>query len=70
MMEEELRQLLKKHGWNLFTRMRHFKRTGNDKEYFYAQKWKKGEVYITSQTKLPTITAEEVLQKIGASEDR
>jgi hypothetical protein len=59
MMEEELRQLLREHGWNLLKRKR------GQREYLYAQKWKKGEVYITSQDKLPTVTAEEVVKKIS-----
>jgi hypothetical protein len=60
MMEEELRQMLKEHGWNLLKRMR------RQREYLYAQKWKKGEVYITSQTQLPKITRQDVLKKIEA----
>ena len=54
-----MRLLLKEYGWNLFKRIR------GQREYLYAQKWKRWEVYITSQTKLPTITKEEVLQKIA-----
>lgn len=58
MMEEELRQLLKEQGWNLFKRKR------RQRDFFYAQKWKKGEVYITSLSKLPELTPETVLAKI------
>lgn len=61
MMEDELRQLLKEHGWNLFKRKR------RERVFFYAQKWKQGEIYITSETKLPKLTRQEVLEKIPAS---
>ena len=61
-MEDELRQLLKEHGWSLYKAKR------KKREYLYALKWKRGQVYITSQTNLPSITAEEVLEKIKAYE--
>ena len=61
MMEQELRQLLKEHGWNLYKRKR------SNKEYLYALKWKQGEIYITSVSKLPELTQEEVLRKISVS---
>lgn len=59
MMEEELRQFLKELGWNLLLRYR------QERRYFYAQKWRKGEVYITSETNLPTLQKEDVLKKIA-----
>jgi alpha-ketoglutarate-dependent taurine dioxygenase len=59
MMEEELRQLLKEHGWNLFTRKR------KDKEYYYAQKWRRGEVYISPTSKIEKITEDQVLEKLA-----
>jgi hypothetical protein len=58
MMEEELRQLLKDQGWNLF------RRTRRGKEYFYAQKWMRGEKYIAPVTRLDQITQDQVLAKI------
>lgn len=61
MMEEDLRQLLKEHGWNLLKRQRFHR------QYLYAQKWKMGEVYITSENNLPALTREEVLKKISAA---
>jgi len=61
MMEEELRELLKEHGWSLYKRKR------RDREFFYALRWKMGEIYITSRTKLPELTKEKVLEKIGAA---
>ena len=60
MMEEDLRQLLREHGWNLLTRKR------RERKYFYAQKWRQGEIYITPESKLPAVTREEVLKKISA----
>lgn len=57
--EEELRRLLKTHGWNLIQRQR------GRKSYLYAQKWVKGEVYLTSVANLPLLTQETVLMKIG-----
>ena len=59
MMEEELRRMLKEYGWNLFIRKRY------KKEYYYANKWKAGEVYITPVTDLSRLTREEVLRKIS-----
>ena len=59
-MEEELRQLLRNYGWNLFERKR------GEKEYLYAQKWREGEVYISPRSKLPETEAE-VLKKIRVS---
>lgn len=61
MMEEDLRQLLREYGWNLLKRKRYHR------EYLYAQKWKMGEIYITSQSNLPTLTKEEVLKKISVA---
>lgn len=61
MMEEELSQLLKEHGWSLY------KRTRGKQIYLYALKWKKGQIYISSQNNLPKITRETVLQKIEAA---
>lgn len=61
MMEQELRQLLKAHGWNLYKRKR------RERVFYYAQKWKKGEIYIASLTKLPALTEEDVLKKLSAS---
>jgi hypothetical protein len=61
MMEQELRQLLRAQGWNLLKRKR------RERQFYYAQKWKQGEIYITSLTKLPTLTEEEVLKKISTS---
>lgn len=61
MMEEELRELLRAHGWNLYKRKR------REREFFYATRWKMGEIYITSQTKLPELTKEQVLEKIEAA---
>jgi len=59
MMEEELRQLLKRHGWNLFIRER------KKHTYFYAQKWRRGEVYIGPASKLEEVTEEQVLAKLA-----
>jgi hypothetical protein len=59
MMEEELRQLLKEHGWNLFKRKR------REKEYLYAQKWMQGERYLAPTTKLEQLTKEQVLEKLA-----
>jgi len=56
--EEELRLLLKTHGWNLMQRNR------GRKSYLYAQKWAKGEFYVTSVANLPQLTQETVLDKI------
>ena len=61
MKEEELRQLLKTHGWNLFTR------TKRSREYFYAQKWRMGEVYISPKLNVESVRQEEVLKKIGVA---
>ena len=58
MMEEELHQLLKSHGWNLLLRKR------GKREYFYAQKWREGEIYITSKRRLAEATPEQVLSKL------
>jgi hypothetical protein len=62
MMEEELSQLLKSHGWNLLLRKR------GKRDYFYAQKWRKGEIYIASLTRLPAVTPEQVLSKLRKAE--
>ena len=59
MTEEELLQLLKAHGWNLIRRRR------RQREYLYAQKWVKGEKYLTSQANLPATTPEQILSKLG-----
>jgi len=61
MKEEELRQLLRAHGWNLFTR------TKRSREYLYAQKWRMGEVYISPRQGLTHVRQEDVLRKIGAA---
>lgn len=61
MMEDELRQLLKEHGWNLLKRKR------RERVFLYAQKWKKGEIYIASSARLPQLTEEDVLRKIEAA---
>ena len=58
MMEEDLRQLLKSHGWNLILRKRH------RREYLYAQKWATGEFYVSARTNLPDVQPEDVLKKI------
>lgn len=59
MQEEELRQLLKAHGWNMIRRNR------RERQYLYAQKWVQGERYITSVANLPAVTPEAVLRKLG-----
>lgn len=59
MMEEELRQLLRKQGWNLFARTRY------EKRYLYAQKWRMPQVYIGPASKLDQITDEQVLEKLA-----
>lgn len=61
MMEEELRQLLKEHGWTMYKRKR------GKYQYFYALKWKKDQVYITSERALPELTPDKVLEKITAA---
>lgn len=61
LMEDELRQLLKEHGWSLHIR------TNKSGKYFYALKWMKKQVYIASQSKLSRVTKEEVLRKINAA---
>lgn len=63
MMEEELRQLLKDHGWSLY------KRTQRERDFFYALKWKQGQIYLTSGTKLSELTREKVLEKIGVTSE-
>jgi len=58
-MEDQLRQLLKEHGWNLFIRER------KQKLYYYAQKWRRGEVYIAPVSKLEEVTEDRVLEKLA-----
>ena len=58
MMEEELRQFLKAQGWNLSKRKR------GKKEYFYAQKWRRGYAYIGPVAKLEEITEDKVLESL------
>lgn len=62
MMEDELKALLKEHGWNMLTRKR------REREYYYAQKWKRDYVYIGAKTNLPMITKEQVLEKLAKAE--
>ena len=59
MMEDQLRQLLKDRGWNLFSR------TVSNKQYFYAQKWRMGEIYIAPAAKLEQVTEDQVLAKLA-----
>lgn len=61
MMEEELRQLLKEHGWSLYKGKR------RQRVFFYALKWKQNQVYLASETKLSQLTEEDVLRKIEAA---
>ena len=65
MQEDELRQLLESHGWDLLTR----ERTGKKRTsvYLYARKWPKVDVYIATRRYLPAISRQEVLEKIGAA---
>jgi hypothetical protein len=54
-----LRQVLHENGWNLFIRKR------REQEYFYAQKWLRKEVYLTSINRLHSLKLEHVLEKIA-----
>lgn len=56
--EEALLDLLKSHGWNLLVRKR------GERDYFYAQKWMIGEVYISSRENLPGLKPEQIISKI------
>lgn len=62
MMEDELKALLREHGWNMLKRKR------REREYYYAQKWKRDYVYICPTTKLSMITKEQVLEKLAKAE--
>ncbi len=62
MMEDDLDIFLKSHGWNLFLRKR------GKREYFYAQKWRKGEVYIAPRLRVSAVTPEQVLSKLRKAE--
>lgn len=59
MMEDQLRVFLKEQGWNLFVRKR------KNKKYYYAQKWRRGEIYISSVSKLEEVTEGQVLEKLA-----
>ena len=67
MQEEELRQLLESHGWNLMARKR--EGTKRDATYLIARKIGAPyqQVYLTSRRQLPIIEKREVLLKIGAA---
>jgi hypothetical protein len=59
MMEDELRQFVKEQGWNLIIMKR------GKKQYFYAQKWRRGSAYIGPVANLEKITKERVLEKLA-----
>lgn len=62
MMEGELRALLRAYGWNMRTRKR------NNREYYYAQKWKKDYIYIGAKTNIANITKEQIVEKLARGE--
>jgi len=58
-MEENLRQFLRERGWNLSRRKR------GKKEYFYAQKWRRGDAYLCPVSRVEKITEDRVLEKLA-----
>lgn len=60
--EDELKALLKKHGWSLYNRV------GSKKNYLYALKWKKDQIPLGSYVGTFSLSMKSVLTKIANGE--